>query len=177
MTLVFNDLRRQSAALLLSLESISSITWLRTALRCILSPPSIQNQPWAGHINCGSELMPHCKGHCVPVFGEHRFGARSISFSCFFGISSLRRWKRAVPGRYCNMWIDGSDIRFMHCTLPEMKYMFHALYTHVSDRTPGNDIAYGTADELRKRSYMYHVRRLLAESEIKHAGTCRGWCI
>ena len=82
-----------------------------------------------------------------------------------------------MPGRHCNMRIDGSDIRFMRCTLPEMKYMFHALYTHVSDRTPGNAIAYGTADELRKRSYMYHVRRLLAESEIKHAGTCRGWCI
>ena len=75
------------------------------------------------------------------------------------------------------MWIDGSDIRFMHCTLPEMKYMFHALYTHVSDRAPGNVIAYGTADELRKRSYMYHFRRLLVESEIKHAGTCRTWCI
>ena len=82
-----------------------------------------------------------------------------------------------MPGRHYDMWIDGSDIRFMRCTLPEMKFMFHALYTHVSDRTPGNAIAYGTADELRKRSYIYHVRRLLAESEIKHAGTCRGWCI
>ena len=55
-----------------------------------------------------------------------------------------------------------------------MKYMFHALYTHVSDRAPGNAIAYGTAEELRKRSYMCHVRRLLAEGGVRHAGTCRG---
>ena len=74
-----------------------------------------------------------------------------------------------MPGRHYDMWIDGSDIRFMRCTLPEMKYMFHALYTQVSDRTPGNAIAYGTADELRKRSYMYHVRRLLAEGSDMRA--------
>ena len=49
-----NDQRPQSAALFLKFESISIVTRLRTALRCIPSPPSIQNQPWAGHINCGS---------------------------------------------------------------------------------------------------------------------------
>ena len=47
-----------------------------------------------------------------------------------------------MPGRHFDMWLDGSDIRFMRCTLPEIKYMFHALYSHVSDRTRGNAIAY-----------------------------------
>ena len=27
-----------------------------------------------------------------------------------------------------------------------MKYMFHALYTHVPDEDPGHPIAYGTAE-------------------------------
>ena len=71
-----------------------------------------------------------------------------------------------MPGRHYDMWIDGSDIRFMRCTLPEMKYMFHALYTHVPDETPGHPIPYGTAEKLQKRSYMCHVRQLLAEHEM-----------
>ena len=71
-----------------------------------------------------------------------------------------------LPGRHYDMWIDGSDIRFMRCTLPEMKYMFHALYTHVPDETPGHPVPYGTADKLQKRSYMCHVRQLLAEHEM-----------
>ena len=90
---------------------------------------------------------------------------------------SLREWKPAAPGRRCDMWINGSDIRFTLRTLPEMTYMFHALYVLTPDKGPGRPTSYRTANKLRKRSYMYHVRRLLAESEIKHAGTCRGWCI
>ena len=62
----------------------------------------------------------------VPIFGEHRFEAHSISFSWFFGISSLRKWKPAAPERHWDMCINGSDIRFIDRKLPEMKYMFHA---------------------------------------------------
>ena len=51
---------------------------------------------------------------------------------------SLRRWKPDALRRRCDMWINGSDIRFMHRILPEMKYMFHALYTHAPDRAPGH---------------------------------------
>ena len=42
---------------------------------------------WQAISTAGPKVMPHCQDHCVPVFGEHRFGARSISFSWFFGIS------------------------------------------------------------------------------------------
>ena len=96
----------------------------------------------------------------VPIFGEHRFEAHSISFSWFFGISSLRKWKPAAPESHWDMCISGSNIRFIDRTLPEMKYMFHALYMHVSDRTPGRPTSYVIANKLRKRSYMYHVRRV-----------------
>ena len=64
------------------------------------------------------------------------------------------------------MCINVSDIRFIDRTLPEMKYMFHALYTHVPDETQGHPIPYGTAEKLQKRSYMCHVRQLLAEHEM-----------
>ena len=69
------------------------------------------------------------------------------------------------------MWINGSDIRFILnapdiARRAEMKYVFHALYTHVPDETPGHPIPYGTAEKLQKRSYMCHVRQLLAEHEM-----------
>ena len=78
----------------------------------------------------------------------------------------LRRWKPAAPESHRDMCIDGSDIRFIDRTLPEMKYMFHALYTHVPDETPGHPIPYGTAEKLQKRSHMRHVCQLLAEHEM-----------
>ena len=40
-------------------------------------------------------------------------------------LPSLRRWKPATLGRRCDMRINGCDIRFMHRTLTEMKYMHY----------------------------------------------------
>ena len=49
------------------------------------------------------------------------------------------------------MWINGSDIRFILnapdiARRAEMKYVFHALYTHVPDRVPGHATSYSSSE-------------------------------
>ena len=63
------------------------------------------------------------------------------------------------------MWVNGSDIKFTHRASPEMKYMFHAKYTHVPDRTPDHADAYDTAEKPRKRPYMFYFRRVPTEAQ------------
>ena len=106
-----------------------------TVYPCFFCQESIVDKP---HQPQGPKLMPRCRDFWVSSTGEHRFESYTISFSWLFLTPSLRRWKSAALGRCCGMWINGSDIKFMHRTLPEMRYMFHALYTHAPDRTPGH---------------------------------------
>ena len=128
-----------------------------TVYHCFFCLESIVDEP---HQPQAPKLMPRCRDFLVSILDEHRFESYTTSFSWLFIAPYLRRWKPAAPERRCDKWINGSDIRFTHRILPRMKYMFHALYTHAPDETPGHPIPYGTADKLRKRSYMYHFRRV-----------------
>ena len=66
------------------------------------------------------------------------------------------------------MWIKGSDIRFI-LNAPdidrraEIKYAFHALYTHVPDRVPGHATPYSSSESahicIMFADYWQNVRR------------------
>ena len=90
------------------------------------------------HQPLGSKLILRCRDFLVSNTGEHRFECYTINFSWLLSTRSLRRWKSAAQGRRYDKWINGSDIRFTHRSLPETTYISNALHTHVPDMAPGH---------------------------------------
>ena len=131
-----------------------------TVYHCFFRLESIMEKP---HQPQAPKLMPRCRDFQVSNQGEHRFESYTLSFPWLLSSPCLRRWKPAVLGRGCDMWINGNGIRFMHRAFPKVNYMFHALHTHVPDKTPGHATVYGTVDKLWRRPCMYHFWRTMVK--------------